>query len=162
MTAHQELCEISAAFKVCEPEFKIKLSNDNKRITIEVEGSHDPASDIVGNTDPVVLILATLYRERFDTDVLKMKAYVNVEEAFAKILRSVTDFYYTTSPLKQPGNSHLGKWLRNMQGEYHYEFSTGFLSLYRYIHSMSYTSKKDPNVLNVHEILQLMMEKYDR
>ena len=150
-----ELDEIVETFGVSEPVFKI-VATAYGELEFKVKNEYTPP---VGD-EPVSTLLATYYRESLDKYNRCFEKAVNVEGAYSNITSTIRQFALNASPLKNPKQSKLYKWLCSRDITHKNPSAPGFIMLYRYIitHNIGTTG---PHAKNVIAILELMREKYE-
>jgi len=162
MTANDELEQLSKIFKSSKAVFTITSTRDDNRVEFDLQTQYDPNTELNLDQDPVLQLLAYTHRESFSKEKQCMVGRTDPRVAYNKIEQEIRDFHLLKSPLKQPGQSTLGKWIRNSFPGNHSEHSIGVIHLYRYIKEHWNESKDGPNVQNAMAILELMMEKYEK
>ena len=156
-----ELDEIAASFGVSKPIFVARMSSDNRTIQFDLKERYTPpASD-----DPVTTLMAEYYSEFLNVDKRCITASTSPDRVFSEIKGYIKQFVVRTSPLKNPKQAKLFKWLNDGSFVYNDASSVGFIALYRYIMNngiMHTKEKNNPHVKNVVAILELMREKHGR
>ena len=160
MSAIDEIDAIVKTFKNSAPVFVRILSPDKTRLELALKDKYNPKDELVDNGDPIKAIVADYYREDYDHSINKFSTQIRSSYVYQEVFRKIKEFYTETSKLKNPKQSGLYRWLNSIQERYNDDLSSGFLSLYRYVHTVSARQKDDEHVLNVHAILHLMMEKH--
>jgi sulfur relay (sulfurtransferase) DsrC/TusE family protein len=151
-------------FGCSEPVFDAQLSDDQNEVVFVVRNKYKPND--VGVTDPVEQMMIRCYREEFsrsDRRFVKTDYIANVHHEIVKQLR---EFYAIYSPLKNPSQSRLYRWLYREVDVYNSSLLDGLVYLYRYIKSNENENgrfdggKENPHVKNALAILEKMKEKY--
>jgi hypothetical protein len=153
---------IAATFGVSEPIFKAELMYNGDQVEFSLKNPYRP--NVQELLDPVAKILAHEYRESLDRRNKCFKHEISFESAYGRISNKMIEFYVEFSPLKNPKQSKLYKWLCTVNGRYNHPSNEGFIALFRYIHGhkLSMIGNKDNgHVKNVLAILEMMKEKYE-
>lgn len=161
-----ELERIAETFSVSKPVFVSTLKWDDDTLEFELKDRHNPIDE--NESDPVRALLAQHWSEVLDRRTLKYTPTVDVEKAFFELKRVVETFYLQNSPLKNPKQTKLYKWLScndlHVAG-YKHPTVEGFIALFRYMHSEGLQNARslsdDARVKNIIAILELMREKYE-
>ena len=162
-TAAEEIGNMVATFGNSIPVFTGSLNPDKNRIELTLKKKYDPETNIsLDENDPLKQLVCNNYREDFSHDDGQFHTEIRVQYIYGGLMGTIRSFYLETSKLKNPKQSGLYKWLSNIQEQYNTELSGGFISLYRYVHSITARQKDNAHVQNVHAILDLMMEKHAR
>jgi hypothetical protein len=158
--------EVAKLFGVSKAVFKGKFIQGDTSIDFSLRDKYWP--DASQFKDPIAKLLAKAYDERFDTVQRKFVHHFSFEQIYKKIVDDIRKFYVDHSPLKNPKQSTLYKWLDlHDNNRYSHPASEGFIALYRYIHGNSGIGTVGGNapinttVENVLAILELMKEKYE-
>jgi hypothetical protein len=161
MTAREEIEVITNSFGTSKPIFAGTFgANGKTHIIFNVKDRYNAVDHLDPNDDPIRALVAHNYYEDYENG--KFKVRVRADTVYKDVVQAVKEFYLKTSELKNPKQSKLFKWLNDAKRrEYNYSLGGGFLALYRYTHGKAY-KKGDEQTLNVHAILELMMEKDER
>jgi len=154
-----ELDDIAAKFGTSEPVFKVSLDSSGK-LRFEVKNEYKPQE----SDDPVYTLIASTFSEHLDKHSKRFEARVDIERAYANIINHIRQVVVNASPLKNPKQSKLYKWLCERDPVYHNPSSAGFIALYRYVVANGIEEIRDdtnPHAKNVIAILELMREKYE-
>ena len=151
-----ELDNIAATFGVSEPIFHVRADSRGD-LSFDIKTQYKPEK----TDDPVQSLLVDNWRESLDKHGRCFKKHVNVEIAYREMVDTVRETMLQCSQLKNPKQSTLYKWLREIPLVYNGPLSVGFIALYRYIRNEDITDDRSPHAKNVIAILELMKEKYE-
>jgi hypothetical protein len=165
-----ELETIAATFQPSEPVFVAQYSvYDPQEIDFQVKFDRFSLINHDNDADVITTILAKYCRESYDHEVKCFISAIDLNAAYADIFYKVMVFYTLNSPLKNPKQTKLYKWLRSMSTlheGYKYPLSVAIIGLLRYIHKdkeLTYNSKtpSHPRAKSVIATLELIREKYE-
>jgi len=162
----QILQDIQVKFGVSEPIFNVSLAKDKSEIRIEVQNQYKPPTENI--TDPVEKFMAERYEEHYDRRAKRWVKDDICQNTYRAMVEVVCDTYVTASPLKNPRQSNMYKWLRGDCRQYGHICNDGFIMLYRYIENNRnvagrFDGGRDNKCLkNLLGILEKMKEKYER
>ena len=153
--------DIAAQFGVSKPIYTGNLDSDGTSIRFELKDQYDPSTELKDEgEDPIKSIIAKLYRESYSRSKRKFEHSFTPDDALNIILGDITKTYKEISPLKNPKQSRLFKWLHSVpRGITNNPSTEGFIGLFRYIRATKLT-KGDSHAANVLAILEMMREKY--
>jgi len=154
-----ELNDIASTLGTSEPIFKITAERDGQ-LNFKVKQQYVPTK----TGDPVQALIVEAWRESLDVYTKRFEKHINIESAYSTIVDTVQKVFVNCSPLKNPKQSTLYKWLNGMPLRYNGPLSPGFIALYRYIVNCNIQgtgNKNNPHAKNVIAILELMKEKYE-
>ena len=151
-------------FRVSEPIFKLKVSEDGTYLEFTLEDQYDPNSDV--DTDDLIMrLLASAYSERLDRKSGEFHKEVDYNRVFVTAWNSVTQIIVNASPLKNPKQTKLYKYFNGRDPIYNNPDSSAILALYEYMIDKGITNSRDntnSHVKNVLAVLELLREKYER
>jgi hypothetical protein len=158
---------IQDKFGVSEPVFRGELSRDDTEISFNVLKDYAPSKE--GVTDPVELLMIDGYGERFDARDGVFKKDDRCISVYRGLFGTLIKIYENNSPLKNPKQSKLSKWLYSACDKYNAEYAEGIISLYRYAHPFTngtrnyrFENQYKQHADNVIAILEKMRDKYER
>lgn len=159
------LLEIQSKFGRSKPVFTGKLDSSGYGVEFTCAESYDPQTADLDHSDPVVQLMVEGYSERFDKQDF-FQVYDNKETIARRMFDSIRQAFKQASPLKNPVQSKLYKWLdfNNMNSLHRRE---GIISLYRYVFATSgddfrfKDGSDNPHAKNLVAILEKMKEKYE-
>jgi hypothetical protein len=157
-----ELKDIAASFGSSEPVFEIKI-NIHGELEFILKNKYVPHK----SDDPIQNLVVDLWRETLNKAEGRFESYVNIDYVYADILHLIQDVLQNISPLKNPKQSILYKWLQERHCDsagYNGPLSVGFIALYRYIIWNGISGTRDtenPHAKNVLTVLELMREKHE-
>jgi len=156
-----ELDAIAASFGVSEPVFKISLSSRGGDLIFDLKNTYQPPD----SDDPVYKLIVLTRNETLNKDKRRFESCNNSSSAYASIINTIRRVIVNTSPLKNPMQTKLYKWLCKHGYGYHNSQFAGFIALYRYVMNNGIQDTRDntnPHAKNVLAILELMREKHER
>jgi hypothetical protein len=151
------LDEIADQFGTSSPVFEAIINNDNQWVEFRLKTVYKPNIKMI--VDPVAKVVAQHYQEKIEGR--KIVQCTDTDGAYRDIMEELADFYKNYSPLKNPKQSTLYKWLSRMEREYNHPAAEGFIKLYRYLHDDRSPTTSERTANNILAILELMREKYD-
>jgi hypothetical protein len=160
------LTAIFDKFGNSEPIFRVNVDDHGDAVRFTPKTKYTPSSD--GVTDPVEIHMIRAYQESFDRDARRFEKDDIRPRVWSEMADFITLFYLNNSPLKNPKQSKLYKFLKILEGRYNHEsYADGVVSLYRYIKQNANTVSRRYNPDNVHAknvllILEKMKEAYER
>jgi hypothetical protein len=153
-----ELDKIASTFGQSEPVFVITSEDSShSELRFTVKNKYEPSL----TDDPLYNLIAGTFSEYLDKGRKRFEGSVSTDRAYASLIQYIRATILNYSPLKNPKQSKLYKWL----GEYNPAYkdsSEGFIALYRYIVNSGIGDTRDhtnPHAKNVIAILELMKEK---
>jgi hypothetical protein len=153
-----ELEAIAATFGTSDPVFTVTVDRDS--LGFDVLNKYTPPK----TGEPVHDLLVDKWREGLDKRKRRYEAYTDIEGAYRTMVSIVHKVALNSSPLKNPKQSRLFKWLDDHQTRYNDSLSVGYIALYRYIIDKGIKENRDntnPHAKNVIAILELIREKYE-
>ena len=156
--------EIASKFGVSKAIFGVGLdTNDSSRINIYVKNPYSPSIDIKADGDPLERLVASVYRERYDNVSMKFEHAFSGDDAYYTIISDMIKTYKEISPLKNPKQSKLFRWLHSVPKSITNNPSAqGFIGLYRYIRTnRTHMRRGSEHASNVLAILEMMRHKYE-
>lgn len=162
-----QLEQIASTFGTSKPVFIAKLKYDDEHIELELKDPYDPSHGFEGN-DPVRKLLVHRWSESLNKETKCFEGSVGFNEAYNDMRNAVVEFFIENSPLKNPRQTKLYKWLSSNdlhQMGYKHPTADGFIALFRYLHAEGYAAiqghSSSPVTKNVIAILELMRGKYE-
>ena len=173
--------DIVAGFGVSEPVFVGKVDvRDGRNAYIEFDLKHEYDPKTKETEDPLEIYIAeNRYCENFSANLGIFRVTTNAYDISRDIEKSMLYIYEEYSPLKNPKQSKIYKWLRGLNG-YRYKSRNNaidllMIELFRYAatHATGHhpsskirfqfkDEKNNPHVKNIIAILEKAREKYDR
>lgn len=156
----KELDDMAATFGVSEPVFTISVHSGSGDLQFDVKNEYRPAESM----DPVYNLMAGTYSERLAKEQRRFEANVDTNMVYDRIVDTIRRVVVNASPLKNPRQSKLYKWLCERDPMYNNPSTVGFIALYRYIiaeHLQDAVDSENPHAKNVLAVLELMREKYE-
>lgn len=157
------LKDIAETFSVSKPVFTAELDPDGTQVNFIVERVQVPfcpEEQVV--TDPVIRLVGSRFSQRFETNTRRFVVDIHLPSVYSDIMDTIAEFYRNSSPLKNPTQSRLFKWLKSISPQQYYAPpSEGFIALYRYIENEGAHGCDADVVRNVLAILEMMREKYE-
>lgn len=142
------LDEIAKKFNTTKPIFRVKIEDDGSLRFYPKEKFSLSAADF---EDPVDKLLTYYLSEHFKDG--KFVVHLESSGAYRELIENILTHYERESPLRNPTQSRLYKWVISVRADHDHPAGEGFIKLYRYMHSM-------PSSTFI-AILELMREKYE-
>ena len=159
--------EIHAKLSVSKPIFIGEIDTDGEGIRFKLMDSakYEPSEE--GITDPVELEVINCFRESFDTSSKTFKKDENFRGVYLNIFSKLLKIYEHNSPLKNPIQSKLYKWLYSVSRRDEAPWSEGIIVLYRYAQPfcgahIRFDEKNKQHAANVIAILEKIRDKYEQ
>ena len=154
-----ELDKIADSFGVSVPVFKITLDGSGD-LRFDLKNKYQ----VPDSEDPVYKLVAETYNESLNKNKRRFERSHDCARAFGGMMSTIRQVTINASPLKNPKQTRLYKWLSEYNSVYHNPSSVGFIALYRYIMNNGIEETRDntnPHAKNVLAVLELMREKYE-
>jgi hypothetical protein len=154
-----ELTAIAMTFGVSEPVFTIRPSGRELEFTVKNQYQIPPSED------PVYNAVKHHCSERLNVGSRCFFSNVDVRYVWNGMVKTIRETFSNTSPLKNPKQSKLYKWLQDTDALYNNaSCQVGFISLYRYVINNGVDGSRDhenQHAKNLIAILELMKEKHE-
>lgn len=152
--------DVMSKFPTSKAIFTGQIDNDGFRVEFSLKEPYNPQTDAI--VDPIESTIARLYSERLNDSRRRMVHSVHLSSVYEDIVRDVMRLYEERSPLKNPTQSKVYKWMRDMKHDMHHPAAEGFIGIFRYMHTVDVKLLSNPDTMdNVLTILEMMMEKYE-
>ena len=157
---------IHESFGESEPIFKVDASNNRQCIRLDVLNPYTPT--LINNKDPVENLMIEYYSERVSAACNKFEKVNTCDRVYFSMIGCIRSTFTRYSPLKNPRQSKMFKWLYKIENQYNTPYSDGLVMLYRYIKNNQNSGGRfdgdnnNPHVKNILAILERMKEKYEQ
>lgn len=159
-TVMEKLSAAIATLSHSEPTFRVSIEKEYVIIKLKHKYTHVT----MPHDDAITALAKQCSSEGYNTLDRTFRNTTTPNVMYTLLITEVFGFFVNKSPLKNPRQSHMYRWLAGLRGlGYNHRTSEGMLALYQYIYDnkLSSVHRGDARVKNVLAILELMKEKYE-